>query len=98
MKILKHGRLPEEDIFRGTCSYCKTEFECKRHEGKMHYARDQRDENYLTVDCPVCTKSTTAYKYDGGQLIPEHKRRDYTWNADSFRQEGETQAERFGYR
>ena len=79
MKILRRGNDPQNDVYRGTCSYCKTEFECLRHEGK--YEEDFREGGgFLRVDCPVCTKSAIAYKYNGGQLIPDHKRRDYTWD------------------
>jgi hypothetical protein len=78
VKILKHGKLPDDDVFRGTCHYCKTEFECKRHEGK--YIDDQRDGPFLEVNCPVCGKKTYAYKRDDGQLIPEHRRDNLSWS------------------
>lgn len=75
MKILKLGTLPEDEIFRGTCHYCKTEFECKRSEGTYEY--DQRDRNgFLRVQCPnpLCKKSTVAYKRKDDQLVPNYSR------------------------
>lgn len=61
MKILSRGIKPEDKIFRGTCSNCKTEYECLRHEGTYEY--DQRDGGgFLRVTCPVCGKSSIAYE------------------------------------
>lgn len=79
MKIISRGSLPENDVYRGTCGWCKTVFDCARHEGKFQAARDQRDEDRLVVPCPVCTKNVNAYKRNDG-LYVSHGRRDYEWS------------------
>ena len=83
MRIIREGQLPEDKIFRGTCSTCKTEFECKRHEGK--YISAQRDGDFLEVECPKCGRKAFAYeiKGGGGTPIPEYDRQKYTWNGDT---------------
>jgi RNase P subunit RPR2 len=58
MKIISRGILPEEFIYRVTCSNCKTYFEFQRSEGKVTY--DQRDGSFVTVECPVCQHSVHA--------------------------------------
>lgn len=62
MRIITPGQLPEEQIFKGTCHYCKCVFECKRAEGEYHQASSQRDDNYLSVKCPTCGRTANAYK------------------------------------
>jgi len=57
MKILKEGKLPQEKTYTATCRDCKTVFEFKQKEAKMNY--DQRDGNYLSVNCPVCWRLST---------------------------------------
>jgi RNase P subunit RPR2 len=52
MKILKEGKRPEDTVHRGTCNRCNTEFEFVRSEGTV--TNDQRDGDFVSVDCPVC--------------------------------------------
>lgn len=52
MKVIFKGTAPSETIHRGTCNRCKTIVEFARHEAK--YTSDQRDGDYLTVECPEC--------------------------------------------
>ncbi len=54
MKILKEGKRPEEKVYRHTCTNCKTLFEFLAKEGKTIY--DQRDGNFITINCPLCIK------------------------------------------
>jgi len=72
MKIIKEGQLPDKQIFRGTCSHCKTQFECERWEG--NYENHQRDGDFLRVNCPLCDKSAIAYPARGGSLIGQDQR------------------------
>ena len=58
MKIIKKGNIPEEKIYRSECYNCKTEFEFQAREAKL--TRDQRDGDFLTVDCPLCGVSAHA--------------------------------------
>lgn len=52
MKILKEGKRPEDAVHRGTCTRCTTEIEFARSEGVITH--DQRDGDFVSVDCPVC--------------------------------------------
>ncbi|WP_186194456.1 hypothetical protein [Burkholderia gladioli] len=54
MKIIKQGILPQYREWKGKCYFCGTEFECLQNEGE--YAIDQRDGDYLRVNCPICEK------------------------------------------
>lgn len=59
MKIIKQGILPAERTYEATCSNCHTEFEFQEKEGKVTF--DQREGNsFITVNCPLCDKSTSV--------------------------------------
>jgi len=60
MRIIVRGNLPGDQIYKATCSHCKTQFECLKHEGDF-FAGDQRDGPFLRVICPVCTQKAIAY-------------------------------------
>lgn len=51
MKIVKVGRLPQEQLLKGECSNCGCEIECKRSEAKS--APDPREKGDLYLDCPT---------------------------------------------
>ena len=99
MRITKLGQVPEEKIFTGKCSYCKTEFECLRKEGT--YNEDWRDGGgWLVVTCPnpKCGKSANAYERNDGSLVPAHKRPDLTWDGGLHSTEAQiADYERFDY-
>lgn len=50
MKIIKRGTLPEERVYRVTCSNCKSELEYTKEDVKL----DFREGDYIV--CPVCEK------------------------------------------
>jgi hypothetical protein len=52
MKIIKRGVIPECRVYHLYCTNCDTEFEFEQHEAKL--TRDQRDGDFLTIQCPVC--------------------------------------------
>jgi endogenous inhibitor of DNA gyrase (YacG/DUF329 family) len=54
MEIIKRGTLPSERQYSGTCSTCGTQVKFKEGEARFH--SDQRDGDFITVDCPVCGK------------------------------------------
>lgn len=54
MEILKKGTPPAEKEYEATCRNCGTEVRFKQHEGKVVY--DQRDGDYITVKCSVCSR------------------------------------------
>ena len=51
MKIIKEGRLVEDEEFEAHCPKCKTVFSFFRKEAKS--CSDQRDGRYLEVRCPL---------------------------------------------
>ncbi len=57
MKIIKEGKLPEDNEdneYDGTCHNCSTIIKFKQHEAKINY--DQRDGDFLSIRCPLCNK------------------------------------------
>lgn len=52
MKIIKKGKLPEEREYMSTCRHCKTFFSFLKNEATYNY--DQRDGDFLSIDCPLC--------------------------------------------
>ena len=70
MRILSRGTDPKNKLYKGTCSYCKTVFECQQHEGRLEGGDYRSDfEQFLRVNCPVCGKSAVAYERNDGQPI-----------------------------
>ena len=70
MKIIVHGKLPEEYEYRCICSHCRCVFEFKQKEANTVY--DQRDGNSLTIDCPTCKK--TVYVTENSRInLSEHQ-------------------------
>lgn len=59
MRITKEGILPEEQVHAGKCKVCGTEFEFLSREGKHKY--DQRDGEWIEIDCPLCTRLVFVY-------------------------------------
>lgn len=57
MKIIKRGTIPSERRWEFTCRNCGTVFEIAQAEAKL--VSDQRDGDYLAIDCPVCDKQCT---------------------------------------
>lgn len=60
MKIIKTGRIPEEIEYVKKCHNCGTEFSFKLREAKLDF--DQRDGDYYSIECPLCSKSVTFTK------------------------------------
>lgn len=56
MEIIKEGKLPEKEIFNGTCTHCRCHVRFERSEAKYHSTC--RNEQYLEVKCPTpgCSK------------------------------------------
>lgn len=66
MEILKYGRVPAEQRYRGTCGGCGCEVRCKGSEAKP--TADGTDE--LTVQCPTIGCGRRIY------VTPEKPPRD----------------------
>lgn len=54
MEIIKRGKTPENRSYRTTCDNCGTVFKFQQLEAT--YMADNRDGDYLEIDCPVCGK------------------------------------------
>jgi hypothetical protein len=52
VEILKKGKSPLELTYDHTCKICKTRFRFAYSEGQR--MSDNRDGDYLTIDCPIC--------------------------------------------
>lgn len=60
IEITKRGMLPKEIVYDGKCNHCKTEFRFSEDEGEVVY--DQRDGDYVKIDCPLCTYTVNVAK------------------------------------
>lgn len=62
MKIIKRGTPPNENPYHVECRSCHSEIEFMRIEAKL--VPDQRDGDFLTINCPVCNVEihTNAYR------------------------------------
>lgn len=58
IEIIKRGKPPGEIGYEVTCHNCKSELRFKGSDAK--YSNDQRDGNYLSIDCPVCHRKVTS--------------------------------------
>ena len=56
MNILERGNDPNDPskLFKARCSNCKSLIEFARGEAEVTY--DQRDGDFMTVTCPVCSR------------------------------------------
>lgn len=57
IEIVYRGALPEAKKYEGACKYCRTVITFKREDAR--YRCDQRDGDYLEVQCPVCSRPIT---------------------------------------
>jgi len=55
MRIVKEGTLPDK-WYRGTCTYCKTVFECTPGEVRLTTSPTEK-EAYYTAKCPLCSET-----------------------------------------
>jgi len=58
MKILERGQIPNEQLYEIRCTKCRTLFQFQQQEAKYH--SDQRDGDYLMIDCPVCKEPAST--------------------------------------
>lgn len=52
IEVIRRGNLPENDQFDVKCNHCKSEIRFLRSDARL--TSDQRDGDFLKVDCPVC--------------------------------------------
>lgn len=58
IEIVRRGKPKEEKEYQAGCRYCGTIIKFKRGDAK--YQSDQREGDYLVVDCPICTRQITT--------------------------------------
>lgn len=57
IEIIKRGEIPNPK-YTATCHKCKTEVTFLQSDARyqnVHYSRDQREQSFHYVDCPVCS-------------------------------------------
>lgn len=54
VEILRKGRLPGDDKYTTACHKCGTVFSFLRKEAEHKPATDQREADYLSINCPLC--------------------------------------------
>lgn len=69
IRIIKEGRLPENDTYRCTCRHCKTVFEFQKKDAKSGY--DQRDGSWMTINCPLCSKNVNVSASDKVEITED---------------------------
>ena len=67
MRIIKHGRDKDSQIYRGECARCKTEVEFTRAEATEDMLHARR---VLRVNCPVCHNIIWSDEISGRVLEP----------------------------
>jgi RNase P subunit RPR2 len=58
VQVIKRGCKPSEKIVDATCKTCESVLRFTVGEAKV--VADQRDGDYLSVTCPVCSSDVTA--------------------------------------
>lgn len=53
VEIIERGQLPSETVYDATCGNCRTKIRFKRGDAKYFF--DQRDGDFLSIACPVCS-------------------------------------------
>lgn len=57
MKIISRGVVPQDKVYQSVCAKCKTVFEFSQKEGRV---ANDRNENVVIINCPVCKKSCSV--------------------------------------
>lgn len=52
IEILNRGQLPQDVTYRVTCKCCNSLLRFKRSDADLRH--DQRDGDFLAIECPVC--------------------------------------------
>jgi hypothetical protein len=58
IEVVRRGKAPEDVVYKADCYTCKSVLKFKREDGKITY--DQRDGDFLTIECPVCEKHVSV--------------------------------------
>lgn len=58
MLLIKKGKIPAEQRWRGRCGTCKAKYEMTRGEvkanGAIHIGVSMRGDTYCAIRCPYC--------------------------------------------
>jgi len=60
MEILKRGVDPRTIPLKASCNNCGTFVQFSKAEATYHTAYDQRESEYWSIPCPVCSSSISA--------------------------------------
>lgn len=69
MKILKKGKLPDDELWVGKCGYCGCEVEILRDECR-DITSDQKDGTMGKFTCPTNGCRKDAWAYPRGEQHP----------------------------
>lgn len=58
VEVIVKGSAPEDRVYRATCRHCSSLLAFKRSEAI--FTSDQRDGDYVSVICPVCSSSVNV--------------------------------------
>ncbi len=58
VEVVIKGDGPEERMYRATCRHCQSLLQFTRSEAT--FTSDQRDGDYVSVICPVCSSSVNV--------------------------------------
>lgn len=60
INIIERGEPPSEKTYTTSCYNCKTKFSFQGKDAKTSF--DQREGDYLMINCPVCHNPCYHYK------------------------------------
>lgn len=68
IEVLKRGVTEDEKVYEAVCFSCKSHLRFKRSDAE--YVSDQRDGDYLKINCPVCRGMVTEQASSGRVPTP----------------------------
>lgn len=68
IEVINRGHLPENDQFEAKCNHCKSDLRFLRSDAR--FTSDQRDGDFVTVDCPVCSHAVHVASSKGRPSVP----------------------------
>ena len=69
IQIIQRGVLPEAIRYKTKCRHCNTIFSFLKSDA--HLTVDQRDGDFYTIECPVCSKDCHILAGRLEEYVPE---------------------------
>ena len=69
IQIIQRGVLPEAIRYKKKCRHCNTIFSFLKSDA--HLTEDQRDGDFYTIKCPVCSKDCHILAGRLEEYVPE---------------------------